>query len=102
MAWKKEQSGKPNSRPKGARNWLSDSVLKEFIAHWEEHGSVAVYRNCKENMHIGAVLSFLPKDLALLVEKNETPRCIAIIFVAWSLKKGMGEVRVEIGLFECP
>lgn len=34
MTWKKGQPGNPSGRPKGARNLLSESVLKELISHY--------------------------------------------------------------------
>ena len=48
MTWQKGQSGNPSGRPKGARNLLSESVLKELISHWEENGLDAIDRTCKE------------------------------------------------------
>ena len=83
MTWQKGQSGNPAGRPKGARNLLSESVLKELISHWEANGRDAIDRNCKEQpaAYLRAVLSLVPKDFAMTVERDETPQCIEIRFV---------------------
>ena len=44
MTWQKGQSGNPAGRPKGARNLLSESALKELISHWEENGRDTIDR----------------------------------------------------------
>ena len=74
MTWQKGQSGNPAGRPKGARNLLSESVLKELISHWEENGRDAIDRTCKEQpaAYLRAVLSLVQKDFAMTVERNET------------------------------
>ena len=83
MTWQKGQSGNPAGRPKGARNLLSESVLKELISHWEENGSDAIDRTCKEQpaAYLRAVLSLVPKDFAMTVERDETPQYIEVRFV---------------------
>ena len=65
MTWQKGQSGNPAGRPKGARNLLSESVLKELISHWEENGLDAIDRTCKEQpaAYLRAVLSLVTKRL---------------------------------------
>ena len=83
MTWQKGQSGNPLGRLKGARNLLSESVLKELISHWEENGSDAIDRTCKEQpaAYLRAVLSLVPKDFAMTVERDETPQHIEVRFV---------------------
>ena len=83
MTWQKGQSGNPAGRPKGARNLLSESVLKELISHWEENGLDAIDRTCKEQpaAYLRAVLSLVPKDFAMTVERDETPPHIEVRFV---------------------
>ena len=83
MTWQKGQSGNPSGRPKGARNLLSESVLKELITHWEENGLDAIDRTCKEQpaAYLRAVLSLVPKDFAMTVERDETPQHIEVRFV---------------------
>ena len=83
MAWQKGQSGNPADRPKGARNLLSESVLKELISHWEENGRDAIDRTCKEQpaAYLRAVLSLVPKDFPMTVERDETPQHVEITFV---------------------
>ena len=83
MTWQKGQSGNPAGRPKGARNLLSESVLKELISHWEENGRDAIDRTCKEQpgAYLRAVLSLVPKDFAMTLERDETPHHVEITFV---------------------
>jgi hypothetical protein len=83
MTWQKGQSGNPAGRPKGARNLLSESVLKELIGHWEENGLDAIDRTCKEQRaaYLRAVLSLVPKDFAMTVERDEMPQHIEVRFV---------------------
>ena len=83
MTWQKGQSGNPAGRPKGARNLLSESVLKEVISHWEENGLDAIDRACKEQpaAYLRAVLSLVPKDFAMTEERDETPQHIEVRFV---------------------
>ena len=83
MTWQKGQSGNPAGRPKGARNLLSESVLKELISHWEENGRDAIDRTCKEQpaAYLRAVLSLVPKDFAMTVERDETPQHVEVRFV---------------------
>ena len=82
MTWQKGQSGNPAGRPKGARNLLSESVLKELISHWEENSRDAIDRTCKEQTaaYLRAVLLLVPKDFAMTVERDETPQHVEITF----------------------
>ena len=82
MTWQKGQSGNPSGRPKGARNLLSESVLKELISHWEENGLDAIDRTCKAQpaAYLRVVLSLVPKDFAMTVERDETPQHIEVSF----------------------
>ena len=84
MTWQKGESGDPAGRPKGARNQLSESVLKELISHWEDNGRDAIERTCKHQpgAYLRAVLSLVPKDFALTVDRDETPQYIEIRFAA--------------------
>ena len=84
MTCQKGQSGNPSGRPKGARNLLSESVLKELISHWEENGSDAIDRTFREQpvAYLRAILSLVPKDFAMTVERDETPPHIEVRFVA--------------------
>ena len=69
MTWQKGQSGNPSGRPKGARNLLSESVLKEIISHWEENGSDAIDETCREQKaaYLRTVLSLVRKVFAMTV-----------------------------------
>ena len=83
MTWQKGQSGNPAGRPKGARNLLSESVLKELINHWEENGLDAIDRTCKEQpaAYLRAVLSLVPKDCAMTVKRDEMPQHVEVSVV---------------------
>ena len=83
LARQKRQLGNPSGRPKGARNLLSESVLKELTSHWEENGLDAIGRTCKEQpaAYLRAVLSLVPKDFAMTVERDETPQHIEVRLV---------------------
>ena len=82
LARQKRQLGNPSGRPKGARNLLSESVLKELTSHWEENGLDAIDRTCKEQAaYLRAVLSLVPKDFAMTVERDETPQHIEVRLV---------------------
>jgi len=83
LARQKRQLGNPSGRPKGARNLLSESVLKELTSHWEENGLDATGRTCKEQpaAYLRAVLSLVPKDFAMTVERDETPQHIEVRLV---------------------
>ena len=83
MTWKKGQSGNPSGRPKGARNLLSESLLKELNSHWEESGSDAIDRTSKEQpaAYLRAVLSLVPKDFAMTVGRDETHPHIEVRFI---------------------
>ena len=74
MTWQKGQSGNPSERPKRARNLLS---------HWEENGLDAIERTCKEQpaAYLRAVLSLVPMDFAMTVERDETPQHIEVRFI---------------------
>ena len=62
---------------------VSESVLKELISHWEENGRDAIERTCREQpgAYLRAVLSLVPKDFAVTVERDETPHHVEITFV---------------------
>ena len=83
MGESRERSSFFAIRPKGARNLLSEFVLKEPISHWEENGSDAIDRTCKEQpaVYLRAVLSLVPKDFAMTVERDEMPPHIEVRFV---------------------
>ena len=46
--WKKGQSGNPKGRPKGSRNKLSESFLKDCRAAWKENGKDALAKMAAE------------------------------------------------------
>ena len=58
-------------------------MLKELISHWQENCLDAIDRTCKEQpaAYLRAVLSLVPKDFAMTVERDETPQDIRIEFV---------------------
>ena len=58
-------------------------MVKELISHWEENGRDAIDRTCKEQpaAYLRAVLSLVPKDFAMTVERDETSQDIRIEFV---------------------
>ena len=59
------------------------SVPKELISHWEENGLDAIDRTCKEQpaAYLRAVLSLVPKDFAMTVERDEIPQHIEVRFI---------------------
>ena len=58
-------------------------MLKELITHWEENGSDAIDRTCREQpaAYLRAVLPLVPKDFAMTVERDETPHHIEVRFI---------------------
>ena len=71
--WKPGQSGNPRGRPKGARNKLGEQLLAELQRDFEQHGASAIVemRTEKPAEYIKALVSLLPKDVNLNVNKFE-------------------------------
>jgi len=79
LARQKRQLGNPSGRPKGARNLLSESVLKELTSHWGENGLDAIDRTCKEQpaAYLRAVLSFNVKHKSKALNGDATAQRLA-------------------------
>ena len=62
MPWKKGQSGNPAGRPKGSRDKLTESLYKEFLEHWGEHGMEAIDKmfKSKPEMYVQAAIRLVP------------------------------------------
>jgi len=47
-AWKKGESPNPGGRPVGALTTLSNTFIKDFMKHYDEHGVEAINALCAE------------------------------------------------------
>ena len=62
--FKKGQSGNPKGRPKGSRNKLSESFLKDALEAWEKDGKTALKTMASEKPADFAkmIASIIPKE----------------------------------------
>jgi hypothetical protein len=64
VPFKPGRSGNPRGRPKGSRHKLSERVLAELTADFEQHGAAAI-RQARETdpaAYIRVIASLLPKQ----------------------------------------
>lgn len=66
-AFKPGQTGNPAGRPKGSRNKLSESVIRDLLADWEVAGPSAIQACRLEDpaAYVRIVASLIPKELQL-------------------------------------
>lgn len=63
--FRKGESGNPKGRPKGSRNRLSESFLRDVADHWQDNGVEAIRRTFEEKpeVYFKTIASLLPKDV---------------------------------------
>ena len=70
MTWKPGESGNPAGRPVGARQALSDVVMKELVDDWVKHGIEVVQkvRETKPEVYLQVISRLLPQNMELVVD----------------------------------
>lgn len=73
IATRFQPGNKLGGRPKGVRNTLSERVLKDLLADWEEHGKDAIIstRLSKPEVYVKAIVSLIPKELSVRNGTND-------------------------------
>jgi hypothetical protein len=73
LMFKPGQSGNPAGRPKGARNKLEESFLKDMLADWKDNGPTAIKAAREDDpaAYLKVVASLLPKDINLNADLSE-------------------------------
>jgi Family of unknown function (DUF5681) len=66
------QSGNPAGRPKGSRNVLEESMLRDLCAAWAEHGAEAIEAVLADNPadFLKICASLLPKQIQAEVDQT--------------------------------
>ncbi len=73
-AWQKGKSPNPGGKPVGALNTLSGTFIKDFMAHYNEHGKEAINALCADKpdkyIELAAklALSVIPKEVNITKE----------------------------------
>jgi hypothetical protein len=75
LVWKPGQSGNPAGRPPSSRQKISERLLQDLAAIWEEHGKTVLERLAKDDPGKLATIAYglLPKDVFARVEDQRTP-----------------------------
>jgi hypothetical protein len=66
-AFRPGQSGNPNGRPKGSRNKLSEALVDDLYAEWQEQGRDAIKKMAEKTPgdFVKVVASLLPKVIGV-------------------------------------
>ena len=73
MPFVKGQSGNPKGRPKGARQKLTEAVLKAYADDFAEHGTAVIERVRAEDpaTYLRTTTSLLPKEMEATIRHVE-------------------------------
>ena len=70
--WAKGMSGNPAGRPSGSRNKISEMLLEDFAADWEQYGAEAI-AECRRTdvaTYVRLAASLIPKEFGVRVSTN--------------------------------
>jgi hypothetical protein len=73
VPFKPGRSGNPKGRPRGSRHRLSERVLADLTADFEDHGAAAI-RHARENdpaAYVRVIASLLPKHIEKVLNPLE-------------------------------
>lgn len=81
-SWQPGQSGNPNGRPKGSRDTLTESFIKDLAEAWEEYGADAIQRVAKDQPveFLKLAARLVPKESRkTLTADNAFLRCLEML-----------------------
>ena len=89
--WVKGQSGNPRGRPKGARDQLTESVYRDLVGHWAEHGLEAIEKLFRDrpDLYVSAVVRLIPVQHQVAVADHRSA-------IEFSTEELLGMVRGEV------